>query len=113
LRRRLDLRAGVPVDGIIFFIREVPGDNNKDTNFYVLRILTPKNSDRYWTGTRKYRKKERSKDCPASLEFCVKESPDHFLSWIFFLHHVNEFPDGGDLMYKTEKFFFSDSVVFV
>jgi hypothetical protein len=57
-------------------------------------------------GNKNYHKRERAKNCPAPLEFFVGESHDHFLSWIFFLHHVNEFTDGGNLVYQAEKFFF-------
>jgi hypothetical protein len=49
---------------------------------------------------------------------CITGIPRERETWLFlildfFLRRVNEFPDGGDLVYKTEKFFFSDSVIFM
>jgi hypothetical protein len=97
-----------------FFIREVPGDDNEDAHFYVLLIPVLKNSGRYWTGTRKYRKKERAIDCPASQESPVRERATIiFYPGFFFCITSTNSRMVAIWCIRLKSFSFSNSVVFV
>jgi hypothetical protein len=96
-----------------FFIREVPGDDNEGMHFYVLLIPALKKFRQLLDRYKKISQKREIKRLSCFTGILREREPRSFFILDFFLHRVNEFPDGGDLMYKTEKFFFSNSVVFV
>jgi hypothetical protein len=74
-----------------FFIREVPGDDNEDAHFYVLRILTPKNSDRYWRLLQKRASKREIKGLSCIMGI-LRGRETRSIHAAFVIPHTEHFP---------------------